>query len=239
MRRFALALALLPACAEAEEDGDASGGPLEWDVPRKCPPPSGTEAPQSVEAVVALVNALPKPTTLSCYLQALPRPLELYATTSAFSAQPAAGQGDPRIFAFSGPLVQSVVPSGDGAELLELSLLTSETRSVKAEIEFPVEAELAPADPYDQVRSGTGTACGVCHLDEFPSALVTITTAYESAALQPAPELEVSLSLARQYARDCDAAETPDRCGVLTGLFAHGDTAPGAFPASTRICRGF
>ncbi len=241
MRRLALGLAMTCACAEPESDDDgASGGPLEWDVPRDCPPPpSVTAAPQSIEEVVDLVNALPKPTSLSCYLQALPRPLELYATTSAFSAQPAGGQGDPRIFAFSGPLVQSVVPSGQGAPLLELSLLTSETRSIKAEIVFPVEVELAPTDPYDHIRSGSGTGCAVCHLEEYPSAQVTSTVAYESEALQPRPELGVSLSLVRQYARDCDPEETPERCGILTGLFAHGDTSPGEFPASAKICLGF
>jgi hypothetical protein len=74
---------------------------------------------------------------------------------------------------------------------------------------------------------------------EFTSAVVTVAAAYESEALQPPPEEEVSLSLARQYALDCDAAATPERCAILTGLFAHGETTAGAFPPSTKICRGF
>ena len=237
MRR--VALALLVACTADPEEMEVANDDA-WDVPRECPPPAGFDAaPQSIEEVVALVNALPKPTSLSCYLQALPRPLSLYATTSTFSAQPSGGQSDPRIFAFEGSLVQSVVPSGQGAALLELAMLTSETRSVKAEIEFPVEAALAPEDPYDRIRMGTGTTCGVCHLSEFLANTVTITDAYESDALQPAPESALSLSLARQYARDCDAAATPERCGILMGLFAHGDATPGEFPPSAKICRGF
>jgi hypothetical protein len=237
MRR--LALALLAACTVDSEEMDVASDDA-WEVPRECPPPAGFEAgPQSIDEVVALVNALPKPTSLSCYLQALERPLSLYATTSSFSAQPAGGQSDPRIFLFTGSLVQSVVPSGQGAALLELAMLTSETRSVKAEIEFPVEAALAPEDPYDRIRMGAGTTCGVCHLSEFLADTVTITAAYESEALQPPPESGLSLSLTGQYARDCDAVATPERCEILTGLFAHGDTAPGEFPASTKICRGF
>lgn len=230
----------LAGCAEEAEPGDDSEGVAEWDVPRDCPPPDGiTEAPRSIEEVVALVNALPKPTTLSCYLQALPRPIALYATTSTFSAQPAGGPSDPRIFVFADALSQSVVPSGPGAVLLELGVFTSPTRSIKAEIEFPVEAALLPADPYEQVRVGSGTNCGVCHLDEYASPDVTVTTAYASQALQPPPEDGVSLSLVRQYARDCDADATPERCSILTGLFAHGDTTTAEFPAEATVCRGF
>jgi hypothetical protein len=236
----AVLVLVLAACTEDDGAAGESGEPMAWELPRECPPPEGViAAPQSVDEVVALVNALPKPTTLPCYLQALPRPLALYATLSEFSAQPAGGQSDPRIFVFAGDLVQSVVPSGQGAALLELAHLTSETRSVKAEIEFPVEAQLAPGDPYDRIRVGAGTSCGVCHLSEFPSAAVQITTAYESEALQPRPDDALSNSLVRQYARDCDPEATPDRCGILTGLFAHGETIPGEFPASTKICLGF
>jgi hypothetical protein len=72
--------------------------------------------------------------TLPCFLQTLQRPLSLYATSSPISAQPADSERDPRIFVMMEPLILSVVAVGETSVYLELSELTSNTRSIKAEI---------------------------------------------------------------------------------------------------------
>ena len=68
-------------------------------------PSSVSNAPQSIAETVTLINALPKPLTLPCFLESLARPLEMSATFSVVSAQPAVGHRSPRVFLFLGPKV--------------------------------------------------------------------------------------------------------------------------------------
>ena len=55
-------------------------------------------SPDSIGDAVALINALPKPLTIACFVSALNRPLNLNLTTSTISVQPAIGVSNPRIF---------------------------------------------------------------------------------------------------------------------------------------------
>ncbi len=58
----------------------------------------------------------------------------------------------------------SIVPEGDGAELLEFGEQRPEFRSLKAEIAFPVTTQLQRNAPFDKLLSTpTLTTCGGCH----------------------------------------------------------------------------
>jgi len=76
----------------------------------ECIAPSAvSNPPRTVDEAITLINALPKPLTLPCFLQALARPLAMTATDSVFSLQPADGLRSPRIFLFTPGMVMSVV----------------------------------------------------------------------------------------------------------------------------------
>ena len=229
-------LGLAGCDGSGDETAEKSTDPT---VTRTCPPPAGFEAaPTSVQDVVDRINVLPMPVSLPCFLESLPRPLSAYATTSRFSAQPAGGERSPRVFLFEGDFILTVVPEGSGHHLLEMSEVLPSRLSLKAEIEFPVEAPLSDSAPYDQVRNDAGgaTNCSTCH--GLEQSHPSIPGAYLSEALQPDPELQVPLSFVMQNARDCDPQAEPDRCGILQALFLHGEVHGTDF-ADYRICRGF
>lgn len=236
-----LVLALV-AC-EADDDAmDAGEDGTEIDVPRTCPPPEGVPTrPESVEDVVALLQALPVPVTLPCFLESLERPLSLSATTHDFSAQPASGPESPRLFIYSGPLTMSVVPTGIGRHLLEFAVDVGDRQSLKAELEFPLEESPTEADPYERVAMpGGGTTCNNCHANERQSDEITFTAAYISDALQPPFGMDASVSFPRQLALTCDPQtdDDPERCEMLQALFAHGDIEPREFPPDHLVCKG-
>lgn len=240
-----LVLLLAAACAdpgeatetEAEQTGTTEEVEPRWPLPRTCVPPAELASPTTIDEVVQLVNALPKPTSLDCVLESLERPLTLYASTSTGGAQPASGPNSPRIFLFSGDLVMSVVPEGFGSETLELAQAIGGRMSIKAELVFPVEDELAASAPYDQVDLGEGSTCGICHGSETRVESITFANAWASDVYQDEPELGLSLSFLRQNALDCDPEAEPQRCGMLDALFGHGEVVPGDLPRDSIICR--
>ena len=233
-----LAAASCKASADDDMHDDGVSSDTGAAVVRTCVPPDGVSGrPESVEDVVALLAALPVPTTLPCFLESLERPLQMMATTNAFSAQPSDGDGNPRMFIVSGPLTMAVVPTGIGRELLELAVDVGDGESIKAELDFPLMERVEPADPYDRINQGAGTTCDGCHGDERVSDAIDFTTAFVSEALQPPPENFVSVSFTRQHAVACDPELEPERCAMLTALFAHGDVFEHEFPVTSRICR--
>ena len=198
---------------------------------RRCVPPPGVSgSPQTIDEVVALLNALPEPVTVACFLESLDRPLRVEATISRFSAQPAAGQRSPRIFLFIGDLVLSVVPDGIGAPLLELGEFVDEHHSRKAELELPHPHPLPASAPYDRVREGDHSVCGVCHGEEVRDESIDFATAYISRALRPREEDLIGLDLLRAEWLACSPAEEFERCAILEALFAHGPVVHQAFP---------
>lgn len=190
------------------------------------------EAPHDIDAVVRALNAMPKPVDLPCLLQSLPRPLSVHASTSMISLQPAFNRESPRFFIFSDPLILTVVPEGAGLDLLEMSEMKAEGRSIKAELAFPVEAELTRAAPFEHVAfEKTTTACGFCHGGEV---LVESSFArvYESQALRPLPSQTVPVEEVARAAANCDATAEPARCALLKAIFAHGEVVQREFPQS-------
>jgi hypothetical protein len=242
--KWPLLLAIALSCAgdpgdpddpDAPDDPTEDPAPIE-PLPRACEPPPGLASPATIEDVVLLVNALPKPTSLACVLESLDRPLAVYASTSTAGAQPVTGPHSPRIFLFRGDLVMSVVLEGETSATLELAHAIGERRSIKAELAFPVDQALAPSAPYDQVQLGAGTHCGLCHGAEARVESIDFATAWASDAFQDEPDQALSLAYLRQSALDCDHEAEPQRCKMLDAIFGHGEVVPGDLARDSLIC---
>lgn len=237
-RGTAVAGLLLATVIAASSSGCMNNGSQNADAgatsPPRCVAPEGAPtSPQTIAEVVTLVNALPSPVTLPCFLQALERPLLMHAAASTISAQPSVGTRSPRIFLFWDGLRASIVPAGAGAPLLELGEILPEDRSLKAEILFPVTTPLDPVTPYERILfTPTVTRCGFCHQAEDPDPTITFASAFTSVALRPFDSYAVSIaSLANELAI-CDPKAEPDRCAMLQALFDQAPPVEQAFPAT-------
>jgi hypothetical protein len=217
-------------CTNAGSQKPADAGVIE--TPRCVAPEGAPTSPQTVADVLALINALPSPVTLPCFLQALARPLKMHASVSLISAQPSAGARSPRIFLFFDGMRMSVVPAGAGAPLLELGEIREESRSLKAEVLFPVTTPLDAATPYQRILfTPTVTRCGFCHPVEEPDPDITFATAFTSVALRPLDSYAVSIDSLANELSICDPTAEPDRCAMLQALFDQGPPVEQPFPA--------
>jgi hypothetical protein len=173
---------------------------------------------------IELMNSLPRPTSLACFVESLDRPLSLYLTRSNLSLQPSPGPRSPRTFIIKGPLAMSVVPDGRASAELELGWRTSTARSIKTEIEFPLVANVTAARLFDRVQEGDRTKCGQCHSaethvthEDFPEG------AFESDILMPYSTLEVSVQSLLDETAACDPTTEEARCAMLDAIYGHGD----------------
>ena len=194
-------------------------------VPPRCSAPAGASAsPRNIEEAVVLLNALPKPTTVACFVETLPRPLAAVATTSTASAQPAGSPRSPRIFLKLDQLLLSVVIDGQSRDLIEFGyLVEGDLRSIKGELKLPLDGEVEAQAPYQRVQRDAGTVCGYCHAGEERVAAITFASAFVSAALRPNPAHVVGLDALRAERQACDPAREPARCEMLSALFDGGD----------------
>lgn len=226
------------------KDADTSGssGPDAASEKKSIPGPNARELckrpasasgdPKTIENVIALLNALPKPVSVACLIDVLARPLLLNATANTFSAQPAVSAALPRIFILRGDaLAISVVPSGPGGEVVEFSYRTDATHSVKGELKFPVTETLAPDAAYTSILADTksGTVCGACHSGERKAEGEFAESAFVSRLIKPAGEFDVSLQDLQRSADVCDQ-EKRSECAVLQALFFQGQVSSKAFP---------
>jgi hypothetical protein len=212
----------------------AVGGGPNQPAPTRCRPPAGVSgSPRTIDEAIALLNALPKPTSVACFVESLDRPLTVYATSSGFSAQPAFSAQSPRIFIKRDRLWLSVVMDGDSSYLIEFSYLQPDNlRSIKGEVQAPVNEQLAPGAPYDRVRYGAGTICGACHSLEEPAPSVSFTQAFASTAYRPRPETHVSLDSLSMELERCNFSAEPHRCEMLSAVLDGGPVVEEAFPIS-------
>lgn len=207
-------------------------GAVDPPQPTACAEPTTvTAAPRTITEAVALINALPRPLALDCFLERLERPLAIAATSSIVSLQPAAGAHSPRVFLFTGEFVMSITVGGDhGFDLLEFGEPVGMHRSIKGEIAFPLDAELVTAEaPFTRIlESSGGTKCGICHRGEATTPVYP--QAYVSDALRHRDEDAVTLAALRGEFDRCDPSAQPERCARLTALFGHGPVEAAAFP---------
>jgi hypothetical protein len=216
----------------AETGVDGSDSARDPAVEPCQPAPGATGSPSSIADTVDLVNGLPKPVSLPCFLEALERPLRMVATRSFFSAQPAVGSRSPRIFLFMAGIIQSIVPEGSARNLLEMGEATSPGSSIKAELEFPITENITLATAFERLPFDDITTCGVCHDGRVPA--LGIEGAFESEVLRPVDRELVPLAELEDEARRCDGGLEPERCAMLGALFQHGQVIPTEFPRSVR-----
>jgi hypothetical protein len=188
----------------------------------------------TTEQAVTLLNALPKPTSVACFVEALPRPLHINATNSTFSAQPASSTTSPRVFIKLGQLWASVVIDGDSSYLLEFGYrpTADAMTSIKGELRFPLNAAIPASAPYDRVRGGTNTSCGLCHFNESRAAGIDFATAYDSIAFRPRPESHVDVGLLQAESASCRWDLDGHRCEMLSAIFDGGTVLEAPFPES-------
>lgn len=212
-----LVLASLLGLSCAEEAAD----PIVFEAGRTCTAPEGMGRPTTIKAVLDLIDALPRPVTVECFIDSLDRPLAMVGSTSVFSAQPAFSDEAPRIFAVNDTLIISWVPDGDGGKLLEFAEERPFSRSVKAEVVMPVEGEFKYSDAFDhliQDDQATST-CGICHGQETRAMDIDYGVAFESLALRPRDLDQVNVTRMRELKEACDPAQTPQRCKIWNAMF--------------------
>lgn len=210
----------------ATPDGNAGG----WSRSR-CHAPDGVSgSPRSSQEAIALLNALPKPTSVACFVESLDRPLSVFATSSTVSAQPALSPRSPRVFLRFDQLVLSVAIDGDSSLKIEFSdLIAGDTRSIKGELLLPLSELVARGALYDRVLYGTGTVCGFCHGNEQPGASVDFPQAYSSLAFRPNVQYRIPLSALAHENQICDPVAEPARCAMLSAIFDGGEVLDARF----------
>ena len=201
----------------------------------RCSAPQGmSTAPRNSLEAVQLLNALPKPTSVACFVESLPRPLSVYASNSPFSAQPALSTASPRVFIKLDRLWLSIVIDGEGSYLLEFGELTIDDPllSIKGELQLPLDEAVAPGALYKRVQYGEGTVCGLCHSGEQRAENGYDAAAFSSAAYRPRPDTHVSIDALRRQHQLCDWQIEPHRCEMLSAVFDGGPVQEVPFPNS-------
>ncbi len=220
-----LAFAFIVSGAGCDEELSTLGGTFGELDPRRCKPAPGTTGtPKNVAEAMALLNGLPSPVTAECFVEALDRPLLVEASKSRASAQPAAGARSPRLFFFSGDsLIITAAFDGKGRDLIEFGESVSPRRSVKGELEFPLELPVPASAPFDRVRNEEHdniTTCFVCHDAErdepgYPGGRSSLT-------LRPRKSSLVSVETLSTEFEACDWDAEPDRCAMLKAVVLWG-----------------
>jgi hypothetical protein len=192
--------------------------------PEACVTPRGVSGtPRTLSEAMILMNSLPKPASLACFLQALSRPLDVYMTSSDDSLQPAPGERSPRAFIVYEPLVMSIVFDGPAHVALELGYRTEERRSIKTEILFPLTTDVTDTNLFDEVEEGDSTRCGNCHTGEIRTIIPELpVTVYESDILEPFDAEEVDIDSLRAERLSCNPRLEPARCELLSAFFDFG-----------------
>jgi hypothetical protein len=197
-----------------------------------CRAPAGvSNNPQSIAETITLLNALPKPLTIPCFVESLARPLQMHATFGILSAQPAVGARSPRIFLFLGPNTMSIVPDGVGAYVLEFGEKRENFRSLKGELAFPVNDQVPASAPFDRVIFNDQlTTCGLCHANEVAEPNAATARAFVSQSLRPPARNDVSIPFLQNELANCNRASEPYRCSILDALLSLGPVSETAFP---------
>lgn len=194
-------------------------------------PASIQKNPETIEDVITLLNALPKPVTAACMIDTLDGPLQVNATSNVFSGQPANGIKNPRIFLFLGPsLIMSVVPDGMGSKVVEFGFRLGHDESVKGELEFPVTETLAADAAYTHIlsRNSNGTICGSCHFSEGAAPDPFPPTAFVSRLVPAMDDYDVPVDVLQDLNAGCKT-KVGDHCPLIQALFLRGKVQAKSF----------
>jgi hypothetical protein len=188
--------------------------------------------PKTIVDVIDLINILPKPLNIPCFLKTLKRPLFINMTNSKLSAQPALSDSDPRVFIFSERLILSISTSGHASQLLELSQLMPGNNkvSIKGEFKFPILHQIDYDEPFRRIEQNSMTSCSACHVGEqvyFHDKY----KAYSSAAVKPITASLINISALQTEAYLCDLGKLQtDRCSIIYSLTNQGQLRFKSFP---------
>jgi hypothetical protein len=188
-------------------------------------------APKSIQETIALINALPRPVTMECFLTSLKAPLSVFAVNNKFSAQPAVDQASPRIFILQNKFVLSVVPGGVGRSLLEFSELNIGSESYKGELEFPINETVTIEQILNQT-TGTSTTsnCINCHSGERKIDYKSLGNLFVSNVVAPNESQRVVQPYLKAQAAACNPAINKYRCDMLNAIYIKGQAQDAAFP---------
>ena len=221
--KFLGILALLACSCAAPDQAPIDDG--------RCHAPDGVDAaPQTIMGVLELLDSLPRPVTVSCFVESLERPMTVIGSADFFSAQPADGPHAPRMFAVYNRMIMSFVADGDGSHVLEFAEERPGAMSIKAEIVMPIEGELHPDAAFEHIKFETGTVCGSCHRQEERADDIDYGDAFVSRALRPARSEIVRVPDLLFQHEECDPELTPRRCEIYDALFYKGKIEDGDFP---------
>lgn len=188
-------------------------------------------SPKTIEDTLSLINALPKPVTIPCFLNALKAPLGVYAVNNTFSAQPAVDKQNPRIFIIRDKLVLSVVPAGAGRNVIEFGEFSSGVDSFKGELEFPIEKTVTIDDVVNQISATTSTSnCLTCHGTERKVQYRTLGPLYVSEFIRPNDSQRVTYPFLRAQATVCNPEVSQFRCDILNAIYTKGKAEDVDFP---------
>ncbi|MCB0369520.1 MAG: hypothetical protein KDD45_08735 [Bdellovibrionales bacterium] len=194
-----------------------------------CSPTEG-QNPESIADSINLINSLNKPVTLDCFLNSLQAPLKVFAVNNTFSAQPAQGTQNPRIFILKNKLVLSIVPSGTGKDLLELGESYS-GQSFKAEIKFPVNSTVTIEQISEQLSKGGNTStCVTCHTSETKMYYNNTSRLFISNFIRPNESQRVQQSYMKSQAETCNEDTNKFRCDMLKAIYIKGQASDDVFP---------
>jgi len=214
------AILLLMSCKGSETDSQTD---LVFDGISCTQVKEDLKNPTDFDQVVELVNALPKPLELSCFLYNFDPPFKIFAVDNEFSAQPSQGPDSPRILIIRDDFIVSVVPSGLGKDLIEFSKVTSSDQSIKGELAFPITDQIPADKPYTEILEnpevmGSGTTCKTCHPETHIGNNIYESTIFDPMPFQrvPASQLQTGLTL-------CQKGVDTFRCNILKAVFSRGE----------------
>lgn len=235
MKWWLLALSALCGCPGSEDPNDSGTPDAGHAHPARLDACVRAATVGTMAAVVDDLDALPMPVDSACFAASLRRPIQVVATVSDFSAQPSPDAGNPRIFFMLPAIVISVVPEGDGKDLIEMGAWRTGTRTLKGEIALPVTSPLLEDAPITRVAQSNHTStCSLCHRDESPDSLVD--GGYVSIAFRPNPGLEVKVPALQKLHQQCTDANDPSpRCDLFHAIFDYGPIEQGAFASEVAL----
>lgn len=188
-------------------------------------------SPKTIEETVTLINALPRPLSLGCFLNSLKAPLGVMAVNSTGSAQPAVDNANPRIFIVLNKLVLSVATAGAGRSLLEFGEFISGNESFKGELNFPVEGTVTVDQIISQMaQTSSSSTCVTCHGAERKVQQGNLGAMWASNIVRPNNSQRVVYPYLRAQASACNSELTAHRCDILKAIYIKGQAEDVDFP---------